>query len=136
MNHELRFEVLATIVGFMNYEGGTLLIGVQNNHSVVGLEGDLNTTGRSKNLNQFQVVLYNLISDRIGAKFTPFIKIRFEKIESKDICVVEVKRSPEPTFLNTLEGRLSVKKFYVRQGNTTRSLDVEQTTHYIRLNWK
>jgi len=135
-NEELRFEVLGTIVGFMNHEGGTLLIGVQDDHSVLGLEPDLNLLGQSKNLDDFQQLLNNLISDRIGTAFAPLIKIRFEKVENKEICAIDVKRAAEPVFLDAQEGKQRVKKFYIRQGNTTRLLNVEEMHHYTRLNWK
>ncbi len=135
-NEELRFEVLGTIIGFMNHEGGTLLIGVQDDHRVLGLEPDLNLLGQSKNLDDFQQLLNNLISDRIGSAFAPLIKISFEKVEDKEICAIDVKRAAEPVFLDAQEGKQRVKKFYIRQGNTTRLLDVEETHHYIRLNWK
>ncbi len=135
-NDELRFEVLGTLVGFMNHEGGTLLIGIQDDHSVLGLEPDLNILGQGKNLDDFQQLLNNLISDRIGTAFAPLIKIRFEKVKDKEICAIDVKRAAEPVFLAVQEGKQRVKKFYTRQGNTTRLLDVEQTHHYIRLNWK
>jgi predicted HTH transcriptional regulator len=135
-NEELRFEVLGTIIGFMNHEGGTLLIGVQDDHSVLGLEPDLNLLGQSKNLDDFQQLLNNLISDRISTAFAPLIKIRFEKVEDKEICAIDVKRAAEPVFLDAQEGKQRVKKFYIRQGNTTRLLDVEETHHYTRLKWK
>jgi len=135
-NEELRFEVLGTIVGFMNHEGGTLLIGVQDDHSVLGLEPDFYTLGQGKNLDDFQQLLNNFISDRIGTAFAPLIKIRFEKVEDKEICAIDVKRAAEPVFLDAQEEKQRVKKFYIRQGNTTRLLDVEETHHYIRLNWK
>jgi CheY-like chemotaxis protein len=135
-NDELRFEVLGTIVGFMNHEGGTLLIGVQDDHNVLGLEPDLNILGQDKNTDDFQQLLNNLISDRINTGFSPLIKIRFEKVEDKEICAIDVKRAVEPVFLDAQEGKQRVKKFYIRQGNTTRLLDAEQTHHYIRLNWK
>ena len=135
-NEELRFEVLGTIVGFMNHEGGTLLIGVQDNHNILGLAPDLNTLGKNKNSDDFQQLLNNLISDRINMGFVPLIKICFETVEEKEICAIDVKRAAEPVFLDAQEGKQRVKKFYIRQGNTTRLLDAEQTHHYIRLNWK
>jgi predicted HTH transcriptional regulator len=139
-NEELRYEVLGTVVGFMNHEGGTLLIGVQDDQSILGLELDLNTFKKEgkQNLDHFQQLLNNLLSDRIGAAFLPLIKIRFEQMEGKNICAIDVKRAAEPVFLDKQEGKGKphVKQFYIRQGNTTRLLDVEQALRYTRLNWK
>ena len=132
----LRFEVLGAIVGFMNHEGGTLLIGVRDDNVVLGLEPDLSTLGKRKDLDGFQQQLNNLICDRIGAEFAPLTKIRFANIEGKDICAIDVKRATEPVFLNAQDGKRREKQFHVRQGNSTRLLNVEQSHHYIRLNWK
>ena len=53
------------------------------------------------------------------------------KFENKQICVLDVKRSSEPIYLNGPKG----KEFYVRVGNTTRPLDPQQTVNFINMNW-
>jgi predicted HTH transcriptional regulator len=40
IDKDLKFNVLKTIVGFMNSNGGTLIIGVDDNHQVVGMDLD------------------------------------------------------------------------------------------------
>jgi predicted HTH transcriptional regulator len=54
-----------------------------------------------------------------------------EVVDSKQVCVVDVDKSPEPAFVGGPRG----KEFYVRVGNTTRTLDPEETVRYIDLTW-
>ena len=52
-------------------------------------------------------------------------------MNGNQICVVDVKKAPEPAYLNNKKG----KEFYIRVGNTSRSLDPEETVNFINMNW-
>jgi predicted HTH transcriptional regulator len=130
INKHLRHSVLKTIAAFLNSAGGTLIIGVEDNGHVFGLDKDLKTTGKS--LDKFQQLLTSLISDRIGPEYARFIKTRFESISGKTVCVIDTDRSPEPAFLKGRRGQ----EFHVRLGNTTRLLDAEETVDYVQTNWE
>jgi len=78
-------------------------------------------------------VLYiERINDNIGAAYSIFIKIRYETIDDKKVCVVDTDKASEPAFQNGPRG----KEFHVRMGNTTRILDSEETVSYIQRNWE
>lgn len=129
-NTDLRKPVLKTIAGFANTDGGRLVIGVEDDGSVYGLEKDLSLTKGSTD--DFEQLLTSLISDYIGPEHTYLVEIRFESVDGQQVCVVDVDRSTaEPIFLQTDDG----KEFYKRVGNTTRPLDHEQTVRYIENNW-
>lgn len=130
VNKHLRHSVLKTIAAFLNSAGGTLVIGVEDNGHVYGLENDIKTTGNS--LDRFEQLLTSLISDRIGVELGHFIDIRHETIDDETVCVVDVDRSLEPAFLEGRRGR----EFYIRVGNTTRLLDAEETVDYVQMNWE
>lgn len=118
-NEDLRLSVLKTIAAFLNCEGGTLIIGVEDNGNIFGLEKDLSllSTGH---LDQFEQTIMNLVCDRIGANFSKLLKTRFETIEGNDVCAIDVKKSTRPVFLKSSKGL----EFYIRAGNTSRSLDI------------
>jgi hypothetical protein len=59
-NKALRKSSLETIAAFMNTEGGTLLIGVEDDGNIVGLEKDLTLVGDSRD--KFEQALVNIIS--------------------------------------------------------------------------
>jgi len=130
VNKTLRFSVLKTIAAFLNTAGGTLVIGVDDDGHVLGLEKDLQVFQGS--LDRFEQTLTNLVHHHIGAEFAPFIKVRLEQTDGQAVCVVDVDRAPEPAFMEGPRG----KEFYVRLGNTTRALDPEETVRYIQMNWQ
>ena len=127
-NKGLRDAVLKTLVAFMNTEGGTLLIGVEDSGKIFGLEKDLSIAGGSHD--RFLQLLNSLVADRIGVQYSPNVIARMDSVEGKPVCVVDASKSAEPVFMSGQRGR----EFYVRVGNTTRSLDAEETLSYIEHN--
>jgi hypothetical protein len=129
-NSGLRHETLKTVAAFLNSSGGTLVIGVEDNGNVFGLDHDLSFV-KGKNEDGFQQLLAALIVDNIGAGFTPYIKIRFENIEDNKVCVLDVDHSAEPAYLKAQQGQ----EFYVRLASTSRKLDAEDVVRYVQNNW-
>lgn len=128
-NKVLRKSVLKTIVAFLNSEGGTLVIGVEDNKSVCGLEMDLSLVDHSED--KFLVLLNNLFNDNIGPEFSSLIKATIEPINGTKVCKVNVERSLLPSYLK-IDGQ---QEFYVRSGNTSRSLEMEEAVNYISQHW-
>lgn len=129
VNKDLRQASLKTIAAFLNTWGGTLLIGVEDDGTVRGLDDDLKTCGNS--VDKLGQTLASSINEAIGPVYVPFYRSTYEEIGGKIVCRIEVKRSSEAVFMKGAKGN----EFYVRQGNTTRSLDVEEAHRYIKLHW-
>lgn len=128
-NKSLRKSVLKTITAFLNSEGGTLLIGVEDNLRVCGLSNDLNLTENSTD--KFMNLISTLISDSIGVEYADLIKVYIEPVDEIQVCRVDVDGSLIPAYLS-FEG---LKEFYIRMSNTSRSLDPEETVKYITAHW-
>ncbi len=124
-NKGLRDVVLKTLVAFMNTEGGTLLIGVEDSGQVYGLERDLAIVKGSKD--KFLQLMNTVVADRIGAEYTPYVSTRLDEIDGQLICVVDTSKASQPAFLTGPNDR----DFYIRNGNTTIRLDAEKTLEYI-----
>ena len=124
-NNGLRDSVVKTVAAFLNSEGGTLVIGVEDSGEIYGLERDLGMLDNSTD--RFMQMLSSLVADRIGPEFSRLVRIHFEDLSEKQVCVVDVDRSTEPAFMTSQKGR----EFYVRLGNTSRALDPEQTMNFI-----
>jgi predicted HTH transcriptional regulator len=131
VNKDLRLSVLKTVAAFLNSEGGTLIIGVEDNGAVFGLGRDLPLV-KGKTLDGFEQTLMNLVSHHVGPEFSRLIKVRFADLNGKQVCAVDVDKAAEPAFTEGPRG----KEFYVRVGNTTRVLDAEETHRYIQMNWE
>ena len=129
VNKDLRHSSLKTIAAFLNSEGGTLIIGVEDDGAVCGLERDLKQV-KNQSLDGFEQLLVSLVHEHIGPEVARLIDIRYEPINGHHICAVDVDKSAEPVFLNSPRGT----EFYVRFGNTSRSLDAEETHRYIQMN--
>jgi len=134
-NEELEFNVLKTIAAFLNTEGGTLLIGVQDDASVYGIEQDF-TVAHSQpgkqNRDGFELHVWDIISQKLGRAFSDYIKLRFEILEEKTVCAVDVLKAPEAAFLPSKKDN-SIKEFYIRSGNNSRAFDAEQLYRHLRM---
>lgn len=122
---ELVVSVLKTIAGFLNSEGGLLLIGVNDIGQVTGLKQDYAECGRKKDKDGFEQKLRNLVWSRLQPPPAGKLGMRFEHIDNEDVCVVEVEPSRE---IVVLDGR----DIYLRDGNVTRKLEGRQLTRWIR----
>ena len=124
-------DILKTIAGFLNADGGRLFIGVGDNGSILGLEKDFATL-RSPNRDRYELFLSNLISDKIGIEFHSFISIRFTQIEGRDICIMEVEFSSKKEAW-VIDG--DNRRFFVRTQNSTRELNSQKAHEYINSHW-
>ncbi len=68
-NTALRHQVLKTIAAFLNTDGGILVIGVDDDGRVLGLDADLALVGSSRD--RFEQLLANLLSEYLGAQYAP-----------------------------------------------------------------
>jgi predicted HTH transcriptional regulator len=127
-NKALEEVIAKTIAGFMNAEGGHLLIGVDDSGEIIGLENDFITL-RQKNQDGFEVRIFDLVTTRLGAEFCHLCSASFHMLKGKIICVVQTESSAEAVYLN--EGNNTT--FYVRAGNATRQLSVRETVNYLKM---
>ena len=130
---EHRFAVLRAVTGFLNADGGTLYIGVEEVKSgpttIRGIEEDLRLV--DGNIDKLRLSLTDQIADRIGDQFSPFITDRIEQVDGKCCWIVAVDPSPQPAFVRWKERKF----FFVREGPSTRELDNERTWRYIKNRW-
>ncbi len=130
VNKALEKSIAKTVAGFLNSEGGTLLIGVVDDCTVLGIEYDLKTIGR-KDTDGYEQKLHEVLSDALGVEFCQYQHVSFEQSEDKTLCIVRVEPSPKPVYLMDRD----TKEFYVRVGNTTRPLDMQAAFDYISMHW-
>jgi len=132
VNKKLEEVVLKTIAAFSNGEGGVLLIGVNDEGEVEGLEADYNAL-KNGNKDTFELHLKNLIISEYGIGFaTTGLSIQFPAIEDKDICLVDIKPGVKPlyTMASDKNGQ-KVSKFYVRSGNSSQEVGITEVSDYI-----
>jgi ATP-dependent Lon protease len=122
-------EIVKAVAGFMNAHGGTLLIGVNDDHEPLGLENDYKLTkkGNRDPRDSFENWLTDLFDNSIGKPALANVSVSFESVGGHDVCRIEVKPSRQPVYAR---GKQSMD-FYVRLNNGTRSLNIEEAVDYI-----
>lgn len=131
---QLEKTVLEEICAFLNSEGGTLVIGVEDRtKNVLGLKDDYGTFSDEKRRDSdgFENHLRNLITDSITPYIPRLIKIDFQSIDKNEVCIVEVPKSTEPTFLK----RGGKNEFWIREGTRKKLFEGAAMVNYIRRNW-
>lgn len=123
----MEHSCLKTIAGFLNQNGGTLIIGVTDDGDPIGIESD-----GFKNEDKMHLHLINLIKDRIGSQYMLNIHPRFEDYKEVRILAVECWRGGRPVFLK--DGNL--ERFYIRMGASTSELTGNQMQSYIEQRFK
>jgi len=131
-NKSLEDVVVKAIGGFLNGKGGTLLIGINDDGAIIGLDADYGTLGRHPNRDGYQQFLVNLISASMGKDIATQVRIEFHAIEGDDVCSVRVPAALQPVFVIGGQGQ----RFFVRVGNTTQEFSIKDAMNYIRARWK
>ncbi len=113
---------LKTIVAFLNSNGGTLIVGVDDGGKVVGCEKD-----QFENEDKYLLHVNNRIQQNIGLEYASCIRYALEPIEQEKVLVVECIPSEEPAFL--ING--NNESFFIRIGPGSRKLSPRQTLAYL-----
>ena len=125
-NKDPRMElaVLKTLAGFLNTNGGTLIIGISDESEPVGIEVDGFSDEDKMNLH-----LVNLVKNQISPQAMTLIHTHFEDYKEKRIMVIECNKSPVAVFVKDGVS----ERFYLRTGPSTTELSASQTQDYIKL---
>jgi len=130
LNRALEGVVLKTLAGYMNGNGGTLLIGVADDGSIVGLEQDYGTL-KKQDRDGFEQVLMTAIATKLGGDACREVQMLFHSLDNKDVCRVIAAPAHRPIYLKDGEN----PRLYVRTGVSTRELNVQEAINYTSARW-
>lgn len=125
--------ILKTISAFSNGDGGKLLIGVTDEGELLGLESDYNTF-KEPNKDHFELHLRNIVNNAFGKEFgATCLHVRFPIIDDTEICEIDINPTKSPLYLEVADKNGGVqKKFYLRSGNSSQEMDIEEAASYIK----
>jgi len=134
---KLEHVILKTVCGFLNAEGGSLFIGVEDHGNRVGVAPDLATLGAKRNKDGYELMLRQLIETGLSVSSAATVKIEFDDAEAATICVVTVSASGRPVFARPPKGQggSESSEFWVRMGNQTRQLHGDDMVQYHAEHW-
>ncbi len=127
-------SVVKTLAAFLNSQGGTLLIGVADDKTILGLDTDFNSFSKADKLDEFQKHFDNLIQKSMGNHIHHYLKLEFPTIADKTICSITIKeKSAEPVYVLDENNQ---EKFFIRRQASTVDLKTSETTKYVKEHWK
>ena len=130
LNHALEGVVLKTLAGYMNANGGALLIGVADDGSILGLQHDYQTLKRPDR-DGFEQVLMTSVATKLGADACRSVQTVFSRLQDQDVCRVIVMPAHRPVYVH--DG--GSPRLYVRTGVSTRELNVQEAIDYTTARW-
>ena len=133
VNKKLEEVIMKTVAAFANSQGGTLLIGVEDDGKVLGLEADYHSLG-GVDRDKFELHLRNLLNQQFGTGFvTSKVSITFHEIEDKEVCQVDTKQAKEPVVITVKDKNgQTIEKFYARSGNSSQEIPLSELGAYMK----
>lgn len=130
---KIELVIAKTIAGFLNADGGTLLVGVTDDGVAVGLESDLSLM-KEPDLDRFELWITDHLERCLGKPAIANIRVSFELVTNSEVCRIDAEPSPDPVFLDEPGGNREAD-MYVRMGNSTRKLLTDEAVDYVRNHW-
>ena len=129
--------VTKTVCGFLNAEGGTLLIGVGDDGGVLGLADDMKTLGAKASPDAYELFLRQQLDNSLSIQTAGIVNIRFESVDGVTVCEVSVAASGKPVFAKSNgKGGPDSAEFWVRVGNATKQFHGDDMVEYQSTHWE
>ena len=139
---ELRAALEAVIVkevaSFLNAQGGTLLIGLDDDGKPLGLGADYASSGKIAGRDGFERHLRTLLSNALGASTEASLGVSFGLLDGHDICRVDVPAGTAEAWVQVADkGGQKRHAFYLRSGNKAEELPSgPELSKYTKGRWK
>ncbi|MDQ3463098.1 MAG: DUF3387 domain-containing protein, partial [Actinomycetota bacterium] len=126
-NKAMEDAVVKTVAGFLNTDGGTLLIGVGPDGQVVGLDHDYERV-KPSNGDGFVNWLTTHLTNAVGHAAVMRTRARIAVHDGHEICRLDISRSTQPVWAATSK---QDDVFFVRMNNSTRPLPESEMAGYL-----
>ena len=123
-NKDITTAVIKTIAGFLNTDGGELLVGVSDAGEILGVNEEMSKF-YSNSPDKYLQNVKNAIKERIGEPSYPYIDYKLHEVDSALLLRVTCRRSDEPVYVDD-------RDFYVRTNPATDKLEGPKQLQYIR----
>ena len=133
----MEIAIAKSVAAFLNSRGGTLVIGADDTGTAIGLDRDLATL-RTADHDRFELWLRDMLSTALGrnAAAQPRIVFAAPGPELPAVCVVVCRPAPRPVFLTQPKDGGSTTDLWVRVGNSSRALGVDEAVEYVARHWR
>ena len=130
-NPAMEDAVVKTVAAFLNTEGGTLLIGVAPDGTLVGLAFDYPHV-QPRNGDGFVNWLTTHLANALGAAAVMRTRARIVMHAGVEVCRLDVAPSSQPTWAKTSK---EPRVFFVRMNNSSRAMPDGELGAYMADRW-
>jgi hypothetical protein len=123
----MELAILRTIAGFLNTSGGTLIVGLADDGTPLGVGVD-----GFPNEDKMSLHLVNMVRDRMGSHVMTDVHPHFEDYNGGRTMVIRCGKAVAPVYVK--DG--NVERFYVRTGPSSTELSMSETQEYIKKRFK
>lgn len=129
-------SAMKNLAAFLNSEGGTLFLGVDDDGTILGLEDtDFASFKGANKKDDFIKHFDNLIQNYFGNNLVQKFNIEFETIQGKTIALIHIKdRASKPIVIKNPDK--NVEEFYIRRNASAINLTMYEMITYIKDNWE
>lgn len=129
----VEWGIVKSVAGFMNAYGGTLLVGVADDGTIVGVDGDFPLL-KKPDRDGWELWLTDLVSTSLGKMAAADLDLKFCAIDDKDVVRIEIGPAPKPIFATQAKGEKK-QVFLVRINNSTHELSGQDALDYQKKRW-
>ena len=133
LDKTMEHVIVKSVCGFLNTEGGILVIGVTDDGTILGLEADMQTLSKPSR-DAYERFVRQVIENGLSVTTAGVVDIDFRTVGDRDICILSVSQYPKPVFAKPLGGGVPTE-FYVRVGNLTKKLEGNEFVEYQSNHW-
>lgn len=127
--------IAKVICSFLNSNGGKLLIGINDNGEIQGLENDFSLTNKKNKYDFFRLEFDNLLYQFFDKSVLNYIIADFNTNREEIFFEISIKPSDIPFFL--LNKKENTKEFYIRSIASSLIInDIEEVVKYCLKHWK
>ncbi|PWL25025.1 MAG: hypothetical protein DCO98_01215 [Altererythrobacter sp. XM-24bin4] len=122
----IEHEIMKTLCGFMNTDGGVLLVGVNDDGLITGINQEMKSLYK-KSKDEYLKKIRNLVVNHIGKEVLNLVDWKMHDIDGKSIVRFLVKSSSQAIWLKWN----NASEFYIRTNPATDRLDGKEMVAYI-----
>jgi predicted HTH transcriptional regulator len=125
---EIQKEIPRVIVAFLNSKGGTVIVGVDDNRNIVGIEKDYEELSKKKDWDGWVLHFRNLLKKYIDDELvSQSLKLKQYTKNGKTIVRIDISESPKPIYFKDS----NESHFYIRSFNSSEKLDTKYAIDYM-----
>jgi len=125
-NPALEHALAGIVASFMNTGGGVVYLGVDDDGTIVGLDGDLKIA-ELKDEEGLRHRFDDIMAGYLGKRFLQKVMIHSLEDSGRLFWAVEVKPSEEPVFVKSS----GEDEFWIRRASSSRKLSMREAVEYI-----